>query len=89
MQINPDFTIQQIGESSFVAVPVGKTSETFHAMIRLNETGAMLWRLMAEKDCSEEELVAALLDEYDVDPETAAADVHRIVEQLRKNNIFV
>ena len=87
MQINRDFTIQKVG-GSYVAVPVGKTSMQFHAMIRLNETGAFLWNKMAEKDCSEEELVEALLAEYDVARDIAAADVHRIVEQLRENHIL-
>ena len=88
MQINKDFTIQKVG-SSYVAVPVGETSKHFHGMVRLNETGAFLWKLMAEKDCTEEELVDAILAEYDVAREIAAADVHRIVEQLRENNIFI
>ena len=88
MQINKDFTIQKVG-SSYVAIPVGETSKHFHGMVRLNETGAFLWKLMAEKDCTEEELVDALLAEYDVAREIAANDVHRIVEQLRENNIFV
>lgn len=88
MQINKDFTIQKVG-ASYVAVPVGETSKTFHGMVRLNETGAFLWKLMAEKDCTEEELVDALRGEYDVAREIAAADVHRIVEQLAENKIFI
>lgn len=87
MQINKDFTIQKVG-ASYVAVPVGETSKHFHGMVRLNETGAFLWNKMAEKDCTEEELVAAILSEYEIDRETATADVHRIVEQLRENRIF-
>jgi len=87
MQINKDFTIQKVG-SSYVAVPVGETSKHFHGMVRLNETGAFLWNKMAEKDCTEEELVEAILGEYEIDRETAAADVHRIVEQLCENHIF-
>ncbi len=87
MQINKDFTIQKVG-SSYVAVPVGETSKHFHGMVRLNETGAFLWNKMAEKDCTEEELVEAILEEYEIDRETATADVHRIVEQLRENHIF-
>ncbi|MBR2019275.1 MAG: PqqD family protein [Clostridia bacterium] len=88
MRINPDFTIQKVGASSYVAVPVGKTSETFHAMVRLNETGAFLWKRMTEKDCTEEDLVAALLETYEIDAETAARDVHRIVEILRDSRVF-
>ena len=88
MQINRDFTIQKVGES-YIAVAVGETSKNFHGMIRLNETGAFLWNHLTEKDCTEEELIDALLSEYDVDRETAGKDVHRIVESLRENNILV
>ena len=88
MQINKDFTIQKVG-GSYVAVPVGKTSQEFHGMVRLNETGAFLWKLMAEKDVSEDELVDALLKEYDVAREIAAADVHAIVEVLAEKGVFI
>ena len=87
MKINPDFTIQKVG-SLYVAVPVGETSKTFHGMLQLNQTAALLWNLMAARDCSEDELVDALLAEYEIDRATAAADVHRIVEQLASNGIL-
>lgn len=88
MKINPDFTIQKVG-TFYVAVAIGETSKTFHGMVKLNETGAFLWKKLAESDCTEEDLVDALLSEYDVDRETAAADVHRIVEGLRTGGILV
>lgn len=88
MQIKKDFTIQKVG-SSYVAVAVGESSKTFHGMIRLNETGAFLWKLMAEKNCSEDDLVDAILAEYEVDRETVVADVRRIVENLAENQIFI
>ena len=87
MKINPDFTIQKVG-SAYVAVPVGEASKTFHGMLQLNETAAFLWNLMSERNCTEDELVSALLGEYDIDPATAAADVHRIVEQLSQSGIL-
>ena len=87
MQINKDFTIQKVG-AQFVAVPVGETSKTFHGMVRLNETGAFLWRALAEKEMTEEELVDALLSEYDVSREIAERDVHRVVAMLSENGIL-
>lgn len=84
MQINKDFTIQKVG-TSYLAVPVGETSKHFHGMIRLNETGAFLWNLMAEKDCTEADLVEALLAEYEVEREIAERDVHAVVELLKEN----
>ena len=84
MLINQDFTIQKVG-GSYLAGPVGETSKHFHGMIRLNETGAFLWKLMAEKDCTEAELVDALLAEYEVEREIAEKDVHAVVELLKEN----
>ena len=88
MQINKDFTIQKVG-AQYVAVPVGETSKTFHGMVRLNETGAFLWRALAERDMTEEELVDAILAEYDVSREIASRDVHRVVATLLENGIIV
>ena len=88
MQISKDFILQKVG-GSYVAVPVGETSKTFNGMVRLNETGVFLWKKLSEKDSTEEDLVNALLAEYDVAREIAAADVHRIVEQLRQSGILV
>ena len=88
MKIKPDFTIQKVG-GFYIAVAVGETSKTFHGMVKLNETGAFLWNLLAKSDCTEEDLVAALLSEYEVDRETATTDVHRIVEGLRENDILL
>ena len=88
MRINSDFTIQKVG-AAYIAVPVGETSKTFHGMVRLNGTGAFVWNLMVEKDCTEEDLVNALLATYEVDRDTAAADVARIVAVLKDNGIIV
>ncbi|MBE6530402.1 MAG: PqqD family protein [Ruminococcaceae bacterium] len=87
MKIKSDFTIQKVG-SSYVAIAVGETSKTFRTMIKLNSTGAFLWNLLSEKDLTEEELVEALLAEYDVERETAANDVRKIVTVLAQNQIL-
>ena len=87
MQIKSDFTIQKVG-NSYIAVSVGETSKTFHAMIKLNETGAFLWNQLTEKDLTVEDLTNALLAEYDVERETAQKDVQAIVEKLAENGIL-
>ena len=88
MRINKDFTIQKVG-ASYMAVAVGETSKRFHGMIRLNDTGAFIWKQMAERDCTEEELVDALLEEYEIDRETAAKDVHNMIESFKAYPILV
>ena len=88
MQINKDFTIQKVG-AAYVAVAVGETSKRFHGMIRLNETGAFLWNKLAEKDCTEADLVDALLEEYELTREVAERDVHKMIEDLKKYPVLV
>lgn len=88
MRINKDFTIQKVG-ASYVAVPVGETSKNFHGMVRLNESAALIWNQMAERDCDEDALVAALQSEYDVTEDVARADVRRVLALLNENHILV
>lgn len=87
MRIKKDFTIQKVG-GSWIAVAVGETSKTFHGMVRLNETGAFLWKKMTEADRTVDELVDALLEEYEVDRETATRDVENLVNQFRESGIL-
>ncbi len=87
MRIKKDFTIQKVG-GSWIAVAVGETSKTFHGMVRLNETGAFLWKKMTDADRTVDELVDALLAEYEVDRETATRDVENLVNQFRESGIL-
>ena len=87
MQIKKDFTIQKVG-NSYIAVAGGEPSKPFHGMVRLNETGAFLWKKMSEGDVTVDELVDALLSEYEVDRETAAHDVEQLVAQFRESGIL-
>lgn len=88
MQINKDFTIQKVG-ASYLAVPVGETSKYFHGMIRLNEVGAFIWNVLADRDMTEEELVDAVLAEYEADRTVVEKDVKSVLEILRENHCLV
>ncbi len=47
----------------------------------LNESGAMVWRLLQEER-DVEQIIAHLLTEFDAEPETVAQDVHELLQQL-------
>ena len=66
---------------------MGAAVKLFNGMINLNETGAFLWRIL-EKGATEEEAVAELLKEYDVDEETAKADVKAFVSKLTEAGLL-
>ena len=56
-------------------------------MITLNNTGKFLWERL-ETGAEVEELVSALLAEYDVDEATARAGVERFVAKLNENGFL-
>lgn len=63
-----------------VVIATGEASKTFHGMIKLNETGRVIWEGLAAGK-SNEEIAADLTAAYDVDAEKAAADVAAFVKQ--------
>ena len=87
MKIKSGFVIEKVGDG-YLAVAVGDRADEFSGLVRMNSTGAFLWKLIEEEDKSADELVAALLDEYEVERELAAADVLRFEKQLRDGGIL-
>jgi hypothetical protein len=81
MKIKANFVLRQIA-SVWVVLPLGNAALDFREMLTLNESGVLLWRLMKE-GCDREDLVAALLTEYDVSRSVAEADADEFVEKLR------
>ena len=73
------FTTEYQGRQLLLAS--GAAAAGFQGVVRSNETAAFIVdRLKTET--TEAEIVAALLEVYDVAPEIAARDVRRIVDKL-------
>ena len=81
MKIKKGFIVRKIGGQN-VAVAIGEASKSFNGMIKLNETGKFLWDALA-KGAELDDLVAGVLEEYDIDEATARADVEKFVESLK------
>lgn len=86
MKVRSGFKLMKVGVQNLV-VAVDERAEEFNGMVRLNPTGAFLWELL-EKEAEKEELVAALLSEYEIDKETAETDVDRFLSILTDNGIL-
>ena len=87
MKLKSGFVLRQIG-GSYVVVAVGLQTLDFKGMIRLNDTGAFLWEKLTEKDCTAEDLVAALTAEYEVSEEIAAKDVAAFLQSLKDSDLL-
>jgi len=86
MKVKKDFMLREVA-GYYVVVPVGEGALNFNGVINLNESGAFLWKTM-ENDVTKEDMVAALLGEYDVPEERAKADVDAFVEKMKQGNLI-
>ncbi len=80
MKIKEGLILREVA-GNYIVVAIGDMVKEFNGVINLNETGAFLWKNLADgKD--EQGLVDALLGEYDVDKTIAEADVKKFIDKL-------
>lgn len=86
MKLKDGFVLREIA-GSFMVVPVGKRTQEVPGVIALTESGALLWKKL-EEGADEKDLVAALLDEYEVSEDQASADVAAFVKKAGDEGLF-
>lgn len=70
-----------------ILIPVGKTVYDSHGLFAVNEVASFLWDLIPNAD-SEEDLLKAVLNEYEVTETVARQDISEFLNKLRKMNII-
>ena len=80
MKIKNEFVLREVA-GSFVVLATANATMDFEGMISLNESGALLWRTL-ENGADEDALVKAIIEEYEVEPKIAQADVKAFIEKL-------
>lgn len=86
MKLKNGFVLRDLGGQS-VVVAVGEATKSFNGIIKLNESSAFLWKQMSG-DFSKEQLVSALLSEYDVEESVASQNVDYFVDTLKNNGVI-
>lgn len=79
MRIKEGFVLREVAGQN-VVIATGEASKTFHGMIKLNETGRVIWEGLAAGK-ADDQIVADLTAAYDVSAEKAAADVAAFAKQ--------
>lgn len=70
-----------------VLVPVGRTVYEANGLFVLNELGDFLWERLPEAE-NEEQLLASILEEYEVDEQTARRDLRAFLDKLKQMEIL-
>ena len=87
MKIKKGFVLEKVGDS-YLSCATGKLAKEFSGFVRLNETGAFLWNILASGDVTKEQIVEKMTAEYDVSGEIAIRDVESFILNLQKNGIL-
>ena len=85
MKLKMDFILRDIvGET--VLVPINESTSSFNGLITINELGKFIWENL-EKVETEEELLQLILNEYEVDEDTAKKDLDEFLQVLKDIDI--
>jgi methyltransferase-like protein len=79
---SPDIVTRKTG-SEYVLVPVANNIADMNSVYTLNETGAFIWELM-DGTRNVEEIINRFVEEYNIDSETATADIFEFAENLKE-----
>ena len=86
MKLKSGIIISELN-GEFVAVPSGAASKDFNGMIRMNQTAAFIAK-MFQTGADEDDVVAALCREYDVEESIAREDFHAVKNQFEALHFF-
>ncbi|MDE5787206.1 MAG: PqqD family protein [Bacteroidaceae bacterium] len=78
MKIKEGFELREVcGEHVIVAI--GRKNIDFCKVINFNESAPLVWKAFVDKEFETEDVVKVLLDNYEVDEQTARQDVDTLL----------
>lgn len=80
MKLKENYVLREVA-GSWVVLPLAEESLNFTGMLKLNESGAMLWNVLEER-CSLDALVEKLVSEYKISEEEARKDAEAFLQKL-------
>lgn len=87
MHIVPGFILREVA-GEIIAIPSGEAANSLSGLVALNGSGRLLFDLL-QSEQTLQSLTQAMLDTYDIDHDTAQADVLEFLEVFRKSGILV
>ncbi len=68
-------------------MPAGDNIKKFRGTVLMNELSVFVWNQL-QSAVSRDELLARILDRYDIDRQTAAADLDKLLADMEKAGIL-
>ena len=68
-------------------IPLGETTKEYNGIFTLSGLGEEIWKML-ENGMEKEEIILALLNDYDADEATVRADTEEFLEKLKSYGII-
>lgn len=86
MKLKKGIVTNSIDGESF-AIATGKAAKEFNGLVKNNETAAYIFELL-KKDQTEDSIVSAMLEKYDVEEAVVRKDVRELLDLLKSKNLI-
>ena len=86
MKLKDGIVTNSIDGESF-AIATGKAAKDFNGLIKNNPSAAVVFELLKTPQ-TEDSIVKAMLEKYDVDEGTVRADVKELLDVLKSKNLI-
>jgi hypothetical protein len=86
MEIKKQVILRSVA-GEHMLIPVGETVFEYNGIFMMTESGKLLWESI-EKGAEEDDLKELLMQEYEIDSETASNDVKEFLEMLKAFGII-
>lgn len=86
MIIKKELLKREVAGECFL-IPMGKTVYDYNGMFIMTELAAFIWDLLPQAQ-NEEEILQAILAEYEVDEGVARADLQAFLDKLRSMDVI-
>ena len=87
MRLKDDFISHNTGED-FVIIATGEATKNFNGIIKLNNMGGEIVSFLSN-DISEEDIIKAIVEKYEVEYDTAKEDIRNLLDSLRKAGVIL
>ena len=72
----------------YTVVPDRRINKSFTNLIVFNDTAVFLWNLISEREVTKQEMLEALLEEFDISTVLALGNIDVFVKTLKENEII-
>lgn len=87
MKVNKKFILRKVAKEHLL-IPTGEMALKVKGLVAMSESANLLYQKL-QTGCTRDDLIAALLAEYDVPAGVAAEDVDAFLDQMRQLEMLV